>query len=136
MLAMPPAIHAWLAETIERSWPEPAPVVAAIPAALPAGAVTRLAGGGPFGLMFDGRIDEIDGRIALEVLENSRMSGESYFRVWDDGTIEHLEPAPRLGYGYRTEEERAAAEREYFAHNRAAYDLLRERGFLDSREER
>jgi hypothetical protein len=83
--------------------------------------------------MFDGRLDEIDGRLALEVLENSRMSGESYFRVWDDGTIEPLEPAPRLGYGYRTEEEREAAEREYFAHNRTAYDLLRERGFFGDR---
>jgi hypothetical protein len=130
---LPPAIRAWLVEAIERSWPEPEPVVASIPAALPSGQVQRLAGGGPFGLMFDGRLDEIDGRLALEVLENSRMSGESYFRVWDDGTIEPLEPAPRLGYGYAsdaTPEEQAAAEREYFAHNRVAYDLLRERGFL------
>jgi hypothetical protein len=132
MITMPPKIHAWLAERVERSWPEPAPVIEKIPAALPPGQVRRLAGGGPFGLMFDGRLDEIDGRVALEVLENSRMAGEVYFRVWDDGTIEHLEPAPRLGYGYRTEEEREAAEREYFAHNRTAYDLLRERGFLSS----
>ena len=130
MLALPPAIHAWLVDRVERSWPEPGPVVTSIPAALPAGQVRRLAGGGPFGLM----LDEIDGRLALEVLENSRMSGESYFRVWDDGTIEPLDPAPRLGYGYRTEEERAAAEREYFAHNRTAYDLLRERGFLGGRD--
>jgi hypothetical protein len=136
MIVMPPAIRAWLVETIERSWPDPAPVVAALPAALPAGQVQRLAGGGPFGLMLDGRLDELGGRLALEVLENSRMAGESYFRVWDDGTIEPLEPAPRLGYGYRTEEEGAAAEREYFAHNRTAYDLLRERGFLGGREER
>jgi hypothetical protein len=133
MLAMPPAIHAWLAERVAQAWPDPAPVIERIPAALPAGQVQRLAGGGPFGLMFDGRLDEIDGRLALEVLENSRMSGESYFRVWDDGTIEPLEPAPRLGYGYRTEEEREAAEREYFAHNRTAYDLLRERGFFGDR---
>ena len=131
---MPPAIHAWLVDRVERSWPEPGPVVTLIPAALPAGQVRRLAGGGPFGLMFDGRLDEIDGRLALEVLENSRMSGESYFRVWEDGTIEPLDPAPRLGYGYRTEEDRAAAEREYFAHNRTAYDLLRERGFLGGRD--
>jgi hypothetical protein len=136
MLALPPAIHAWLVDRVERSWPEPAPVVASIPAALPPGQVRRLAGGGPFGLMFDGRLDELDGRLALEVLENSRMAGESYFRVWDDGTIEPLEPAPRLGYGYRTEEEKAAAERDYFAHNRSAYDLLRERGFLGGLEER
>jgi len=130
MIEMPPAIREWLVATIERAWPEPGPVVAGIPAALPAGQVHRLAGGGPFGLMFDGRLDEVDGRIALEVLENSRMSGESYFRVWDDGTIEPLEPAPRINYTYRTPEEREAAEREYFAHNRTAYDVLRERGFL------
>ena len=57
---MPPAIREWLAEVVERAWSEPAPVVAAIPSALPAGRVQRLAGGGPFGLMFDGRLDEID----------------------------------------------------------------------------
>ena len=127
---MPAAVRAWLMDAIERAWPEPAAVVAALPEALPAGQVRRLAGGGAFGLMFDGRLDEIDGRVALEVLENSRMSGESYFRVWDDGTVEPLEPAPRINYAYRTPEEREAAEREYFAHNRIAYDVLRERGFL------
>src|SRR4051812_49800435 len=117
MLAMPPAIHAWLVAAIERSWPDPGPVVATLPPALPAGEVQRLAGGGPFGLLFDGRLDEIDGRVALEVLENSRMSGESYFRVWDDGTQESLEPAPRIAFSYRSPEEKAAAEAEYFAHN-------------------
>ena len=80
--------------------------------------------------MFDGRLDRIDGRLALEVLENSRMSGENYFRVWDDGTIEQLDPAPRINTRTRSPEEREAAEQAYFAHNRAAYDLLRERGFL------
>jgi len=132
MIEMPRAIRAWLVASIERVWPDPAPVVAAIPSGLPAGQVQRLAGGGPFGLLYDGRLDEIDGRIALEVLENSRMSGESYFRVWDDGTIEPLEPAPRIGYAFgpnATPEERAAAERAYFDHNRTAYALLRERGF-------
>ena len=94
MIEMPEAIRAWLAGRIEAVWPEPAPVVAAIPAAMPAGQVQRLAGGGPFGLLFDGRLDEIDGRVALEVLENSRMSGESYFRVWDDGTFESSNRRP------------------------------------------
>src|SRR3954453_2141089 len=94
MTSMPPAIRGWLVARIERSWPEPGPVVETVPQELPAGRVERLAGGGPFGLMLDGRLDEIDGRIALEVLENSRMSGESYFRVWDDGGIEPLEPSP------------------------------------------
>jgi hypothetical protein len=133
MIDMPAAIREWLVNAVEQSWPEPAPVVAAIPTALPAGQVRRLAGAGPFGLMFDGRLDEIDGRVALEVLENSRMSGESYFRVWDDGTIERLEPSPWMSFSYAadsTPEERAAAQRAYHAHNRIAYDLLRERGFF------
>ena len=123
MVAMPAAVREWLTERIQQSWPEPGPVVAAIPEELPAGRVQRLAGGGPLGLVFDGRLDEIEGRVALEVLENSRMSGESYFRVWDDGRIERLEPSPRLAFA-------TAAEQAYFAHNRAAYDHLRERGFL------
>ena len=130
MIEMPSAIRAWLVATIERVWPEPAPVVESIPAALKAGEVHRLAVGGPYGLMLDGRLDEINGRIALEVLKNSRMSGESYFRVWDDGTVEPLEPAPQIGFVFNAPEEREAAEREYFAHNRTAYEHLRERGFL------
>ena len=132
---MPAAVREWLAARIEQVWPEPGPVVAAIPTELPAGRVQRLAGGGPFGLMFDGRLDEIGDRVALEVLENSRMSGESYFRVWDDGTIERLEPAPRIAFATAagaTPEERAEAEAAYFAHNRVAYDHLRERGFFKS----
>jgi hypothetical protein len=135
MIELPEAVRAWLVARIERSWPEPAPVVAAVPDALPAGEVHKLAGGGPFGLMLHGRLDEVDGRIALEVLENDRMSGETYFRVWEDGTLEPIEPAPRLGYSWRTgasDEERAAAEAAYRAHNRRAYALLQERGFLDA----
>jgi hypothetical protein len=133
MVAMPAPIREWLAARIEQSWSEPGPTVAALPEELPAGRVQRLAGGGPFGLMFDGRLDEIDGRLALEVLENSRMSGESYFRVWDDGTIEPLEPSPRQEFAVpagATAEEHAAAEQAYFAHNRVAYEHLRERGFF------
>ena len=129
MLDMPPAVRAWLEARINAVWPEPQP----IPTAMPAGAVQRLASGGPFGLHFDGRLDEIDGRIALEVLENSRMAGEVYFRVWDDGTVEPLDPSPRLGYGVSkdaTAEEREQVEQAYFAHNRSAYAHLRERGFL------
>ena len=132
MVVMPAAVREWLTAKIEQMWPEPGPIVAAIPEELPAGQVRRLAGGGPYGLMYDGRLDEIDGRVALEVLENSRMSGESYFRVWDDGTIEPLEPAPKLNLMFpsgSTPEQRAAAEQAYFEHNRAAYDHLRDRGF-------
>ena len=61
------------------------------------------------------------------------MSGESYFRIWDDGTIEPLEPAPRVSFAVpagSTPEKRTALERAYFAHNRIAYDHLRERGFF------
>jgi hypothetical protein len=66
MLAMPAAVREWLAAKIERSWSEPGPIVAAIPQELPAGRVQRLAGGGPYGLVFDGRLDEVDGRAAAE----------------------------------------------------------------------
>jgi hypothetical protein len=121
MLTMPAPIRAWLAEAIERVWSDPAPVVAALPEAMPEGEVQCLARGGPFGRIYDGRLDRIDGRVALEVLENSRMSGENYFRVWDDGTVEPLEPAPWIGH---TGDEEA-----YFAHNRLAYDHLHRRGF-------
>jgi len=122
-----PAIRAWLPQAT-RHWSAPVE----LPPTLPAGQVQRLASGGPFGHLFDGRIDVIDGRVALEVLENSRMAGEQYFRVWEDGTIEGLEPAPQIGYGYRDEADRATAEAAYFAHNRRAYDHLRERGFKGS----
>jgi len=123
MLAMPSAILAWLTERVEGSWPEPAPVVDKLPRAMPEGRVQRLAGGGPYGLMFDGRLDRHHGRVALEVLENSRMAGEVYFRIWEDGTVEPLEPAPWIAYA-------DGDEAAYFEHNRIAYAHLRERGFL------
>src|SRR5262249_41241279 len=123
VIALPAAVRAWLVEAIERGWKDPAPVVAALPRELPAGQVVALAGGGSYGLRFDGRLDEIEGRLALEVLENSRMAGENYFRIWDDGTVEQLEPAPWIAHA-------AGQEEEYFAHNRIAYDHLRSRGFL------
>lgn len=124
---LPPAIRAWLPQRTQH-WSAPVE----LPPALPAGKVQRLANGGPFGHLFDGRVDVIDGRVALEVLENSRMAGEQYFRVWEDGTIEGLEPAPQIGYGYRDETDRVAAEAAQHAHNRRAYDHLRERGFKGS----
>ena len=80
---LPPAIRAWLPQATKH-WSAPVE----LPPTLPAGEVQRLASGGPFGHLFDGRIDVIDGRVALEVLENSRMAGEQYYRVWEDGTIE------------------------------------------------
>ena len=127
---LPAAIRNWL-PAATKHWSAPA----TLPEALPLGVVQRLASGGPFGHLFDGRLDEVDGRLALEVLENSRMAGESYFRVWDDGMIESLEPAPQIGYGYRDETDRAAAKAAYFAHNGRAYAHLRERGFYAGRSD-
>jgi hypothetical protein len=49
------------------------------------------------------------------------------------GRVARLEPAPRIAFATpagATPEERAAAEEAYFAHNRAAYDHLRQRGFF------
>ena len=131
--AIPPAIRAWLVDLVERFWPDAAERIERVPDRLEAGQVRCLVSGGPFGLMIDGRLDEVDGRLALEVLENDRMSGESYYRVWEDGTIETLDPVPKLGYTHgpdATPEEIAAVEQAYFSHNRAAYDHLRSRGFL------
>jgi hypothetical protein len=128
---MPAKIREWLVGVIGL-WPDAASALAGLPTAFPEGEVHRLAHGGPFGQLLDGRMDEIDGRIALEVLENSRMAGEEYFRIWDDGTIERLDPAPRLEYSFGPEDTAAeieAIKAAYFAHNRAAYDLLAERGF-------
>jgi hypothetical protein len=133
VLTLPPPIRAWLQERITTVWSDPQPALDQLPTAMPAGEVQRLAGGGPFGLCFDGRLDRIEDRLALEVLENSRMAGEVYFRIWDDGTVEPLDPSPRLGYGVSkdaTAEEREQVEQAYFAHNRSAYAHLRERGFL------
>lgn len=123
-LLLTDAMRAWLADATEHWSQPPEPLYS-----LPAGDVRPIASGGPFGHRFDARLDLVGGRLALEVLENSRMAGESYFRVWDDGTIEALEPAPQIGYGYRDASEKAAAEAAYFAHNRRAYAHLRERGF-------
>jgi hypothetical protein len=132
-LQLPPAVRAWLVGRVERSWPDPPKAIAHIPAELPEGEVRALVGGGPFGHYFAGRLDEVDGQIALEVLENDRMSGESYYRVWEDGTIEWLVPAPLLAWSHGpddTPEQIEAAQAAYFAHNREAYALLERRGFM------
>jgi hypothetical protein len=126
-LQLTDGMRAWL-QRATRHWSQPAEP----PHSLPQGVVRPIASGGPFGHRFDARLDVVDGRLALEVLENSRMAGEQYFRVWDDGTLEPLEPAPQIGYSYREASEKAAAEAAYFAHNRRAYAHLRERGFMGS----
>lgn len=98
---------------------------------MPEGIVQRLVSGGPFGWMIHARLDEIEGRIALEALEDDRMSGPSHYRVWEDGTREDL-PTEDTSYmtpeGCPPEEVERIAQ-EYYAHNREVQGLLRERGF-------
>lgn len=52
--------------------------------------------GGPFGRLLDARADQIQDRVALEVCEDRRMAGMSHYRIWDDGSTEHL-PSARDG---------------------------------------
>ena len=73
-----------------------------------------------------------DGRVALKVLEDDRMSGPSHYRAWDDGTREQL-PTELSGYSVPTgspPEEVERAQEGYYAHNRADQEHLRQRGFL------
>ena len=107
------------------------PPLEALPRDLPLGTVTRLSSGGPFGWMAEGRLDEIDGRLALEVLEDSRMAGPDHYRLWEDGSREQLE-TERVGYVYAkdaTPEETEAVLAEYAQHNGRVSRMLRERGF-------
>ena len=131
---MPSQVREHLAGSITRHWSGSAGAeskIAALPESLPAGEVTRLVSGGPFGWMIDGRLDEVDGRIALEVLENDRMSGPSHYRIWDDGTTEEL-PTEHTTYvlppNYTPEDEERIRQ-EYFAHNGRVQAELRRRGF-------
>ena len=133
-IALPPMTRDFLAGTIARHWRDPPGAerkIAQLPDSLPAGQVVRLVSGGPFGWMIDGRLDQIDDRIALEVLENDRMSGPSHYRVWDDGTTEDL-PTEQTMYALppdcSTEEEQRIKDA-YYAHNRRVGDELRRRGF-------
>ena len=131
MRDLPPRIRDYLAELVALRFSE-RESVPAVPGALPEGEVRRLIGGGPFGWMVDARLDEIDGRLALEVLEDSRMAGPEHYRVWEDGTKEPLDNE-HTGFSFAadaTEAERDAAEQAMYAHNRRVQTLLRERGFL------
>ena len=99
---------------------------------MPAGVVQRLASGGPFGWCMFARLDDVDGRLALEALEDDRMSGPSHYRVWEDGTYEAL-PNERTSYGHPSDasaEEIERVKQAFFDHNRAVQAQLRERGFL------
>ena len=131
---MPPAIRSYLTRLIELrfSGRDPRPALDALPAALPAGTVRHLATGGAFGWMIVARLDEIDGRLALECLEDSRMAGPEHYRVWDDGTREDL-PNERTGYSRPADcppDELERIEAAFYAHNREVQTLLRRRGFL------
>ena len=78
------------------------------------------------------RLDAVDGRLALEALEDDRMSGPSHYRVWEDGTREAL-VNERTFYGHASDasaEEIERVEQVFFAHNRAVQEHARERGFL------
>ena len=130
---LPGAVREFLIELTHRFWsPEQqAMAVGLLPASMPAGKVTRLLAGGSFGYLLDGRLDLIDGRVCLEVLEDNRMSGPSHYRIWEDGTTEEL-PTPSTAYVLPdggTPEQLKRIEAEYYDHNRAVGQALKERGF-------
>jgi hypothetical protein len=133
-LAIPPAVRTHLDDLIRLRFTsrDPGPVLAALPDAMPEGVVQVLASGGPFGWCMFARLDDVDGRLALEALEDDRMSGPSHYRVWEDGTREAL-PNERTSYGHPSDasaEEIERVEQAFFAHNRAVQAQLRDRGFL------
>jgi hypothetical protein len=136
-LTVPEAIRAYVADRVARCWVgpdrDPAPVIEALPSLLPAGVVTKLVGGGPFGWMLHARLDEEDdGRLALEVLEDDRMGGPDHYRVWDDGTREELETERTtmvFPAGCSPDEEERIRQ-EFYEHNRRVQALLVERGFF------
>ena len=134
--SVPPAILDHVLGRIARTWggrgdEAVAAAQAAVPRTLPLGEVTRLTGGGPFGWLADARLDEEDGRLVLEVLEDSRMAGPDHYRVWADGTVEPLETV-HMTVVYpkdATDEEQAERDAAFFAHNRRVGEALRARGF-------
>lgn len=133
-LVIPPAVGEYLRELIRMRWSgkDPQPVIDALPDSMPEGTVRRLASGGPFGWCMFARLDQTDGRIALEALEDDRMSGPCHYRVCEDGRREEL-PTERIAYSVPAGSQPKDVERakeEYYAHNRKVQQHLRERGFL------
>lgn len=133
-LVVPPAVGEHLRTLIRIVWTsrDPEPVIDALPDRMPEGTVQRLAGGGPFGWCIFGRLDQTGGRIALEALEEDRMSGPSHYRVWDDGMVEGL-PTERTTYSVPPDASPEDVERivqAFYAHNRAVQEHLRQRGFM------
>jgi hypothetical protein len=130
MIEVPPAVRGYVAERVARRWPDGQPEE--LPDALPEGQVTRLVSGGPFGWIVDARIDRVDGRVALEVLEDDRMSGPDHYRVWDDGSREDLETehTTMVLPADCSPEEARRIEDAFYAHNREVQALLKQRGFF------
>ena len=132
MIDLPAAVVAYLADRVARTWPDGRSAIDALPHSLPEGQVTRIVSGGPFGWLADARVDRIDGRVALEVLEDSRMSGPDHYGVWEDGSREELETEHTtmvFPADCPPEEEQRIRDR-FYAHNRAVQELLRQRGFI------
>jgi hypothetical protein len=135
-LVMPAEIRAYLAERVTSCWVGPGrdagPVIESLPQSLPAGEVKHLVGGGPFGWMLAARLDEEDGRLALEVLEDDRMSGPDHYRVWEDGTREELatEHTTLVFPAECSSDEKKRIEEAFYAHNQRVQALLAQRGFI------
>jgi hypothetical protein len=133
-LKLPPAIRAHLTELIRTRWAgrDPEPVIATLPKAMEPGRVTTLVSGGPYGWLIKARLDPDNGRVRLEALEDSRMSGPEHYRVWDDGTVEPL-PNERIGYALPkdcTPEQEERIKADFFEHNHRVQQHLQERGFI------
>jgi hypothetical protein len=133
-IGLPTAIHTFLVARIENRMigdREPGPVIDALPSEMPTGRVLRLASDGPFGWLMDARLDEVDGRLSLEVLEDDRMSGPSHYRVWEDGTHEQLGSVRTFMVvpADSSPGDAQQIEDDYQAHNRAVQEELEQRGF-------
>jgi hypothetical protein len=132
MIDLPAPVRAYMADRVARTWPDGQSAIDALPHSLPEGQVTRIVSDGPFGWLADARVDRIDGRIALEVLEDSRMSGPDHYRVWEDGSREELETehTTMVFPADCSPEEKKRIEDKFYAHNGTVQELLRQRGFM------
>jgi hypothetical protein len=134
-LDLPPRIREFLtgavARRMSRPGADPRPGLDELPVSMPAGRVLRLCEGGPYGWLLDARADRVGDRVALEVMEDSRIAGTAHYLVWEDGSVEPL-PAPQEGMVFpadSSEEDEKRIRQDHFAHNRAVYERLAERGF-------
>jgi hypothetical protein len=91
-IEFPDPIRAQLVKTINARWFAPSErateALKALPRKMPEGEVQLIARDGGFGMYIEARIDCVDGRIALECFTSNRMSGDEYYRIWDDGSTE------------------------------------------------